>query len=76
MNGRCRDRSGTLAKSLAKNGPLPSLEIMRRAGRSIAAHNVDLKRLLEANILTAKQCDIDRRKKLFDISDGVKSYFR
>ncbi len=76
MNGRCRDRSGNLAKSLAKNGPLPSLEIMRCAGRSIAAHNVDLKRLFEANILTIKQCDIDRRKKLFDNFDGVKSDFR
>jgi hypothetical protein len=26
--------------------------------------------------LSAKQCDTDKRKKLFDLSDDVKSYFQ
>jgi DNA-binding MarR family transcriptional regulator len=75
-NVKCLHNEVRIIYELATHGPLPSLEIMRRTGRSISAHNIDIKRLLEANILSSKQCEIDKRKKLFDISDNVKSYFR
>ena len=75
-NIKCLHNEARIIYELANNGPLPSLEIMRRTGRSISAHNIDLKRLLEANVLSAKQCDIDKRKKLFDLSGDIKSYFR
>lgn len=75
-NVKCLHNEIRIVYELATNGPLPSLEIMRRTGRSISAHNIDIKRLLETNVLSAKQCDIDKRKKLFDISDDIKSYFR
>ncbi len=75
-NVKCLHNEIRIIYEIAANGPLPSLEIMRRTGRSIAAHNLDIKKLLEANVLFAKQCDIDKRKKLFDLSDDVKFYFR
>ena len=75
-NIKCLHNEVRIIYELATNGPLPSLEIMRRTGRSISAHNVDIQKLLQTNVLFAKQCDTDKRKKLFDLSDDVKSYFQ
>ena len=75
-NIKCLHNEVRIIYELATNGPLPSFEIMRRTGRSMSAHNVDIQKLLQTNALFAKQCDIDRRKKLFYLSDDVKSYFR
>ena len=75
-NIKCLHNEIRIIYELAAYGPLPSFEIMRRTGRSMSAHNVDLQKLLQTNVLFEKQCDTDKRKKLFDLSDDVKSYFR
>jgi hypothetical protein len=75
-NIKCLHNEIRIIYELAAYGPLPSFEIMRRTGRSMSAHNVDIQKLLQTNALFAKQCDTDKRKKLFDLSDDVKSYFR
>lgn len=61
-----------IIKEILENGPLPSLEIMKKTGRSISGHNQDLKRLVDIDALSVSSSDIDKRKKIYDISKELK----
>lgn len=56
-----------------ENGPIASLELMNKTGRSISGHNNDLKRLIDIGALDLKILQNDKRKRIYDISDDIKT---
>lgn len=58
---------------LAEKGPLPSLQIMREAGRSISGHNTDMKRLLSLGIIELVGSVEDRRQRFFALTEKTQS---
>jgi DNA-binding MarR family transcriptional regulator len=57
---------------ILSKGPLPSLDIMRMTGRSISAHNDDIKRLTMLGLIESRICQIDKRRKLYDLTDKAR----
>lgn len=57
---------------LAEKGPLPSLQIMREAGRSISGHNTDMKRLLSLGIIELVGSVEDRRQRFFALTEKAR----
>jgi hypothetical protein len=74
-NIKCLHNEIRIIKEILENGPLPSLDLMKKTGRSISGHNQDLKRLLDIEALTIKSSDLDKRKRIYDISDNLRTAF-
>ena len=74
-NIKCLHNEIRIKKEILENGPLPSLDLMKKTGRSISGHNQDLKRLLDIEALTIKSSDLDKRKRIYDISDNLRTAF-
>jgi hypothetical protein len=72
-NIKCLHNEVRIIKEILENGPLPSLEIMKKTVRSISGHNQDLKILVDINALTVNISTLDKRKKIYDISENIKS---
>lgn len=71
-NIKCLHNELRIIKEILENGPLPSLDLMKKTGRSISGHNQDLKRLLDIEVLKMKNSKSDKRKRIYDISDDIK----
>jgi len=41
-------------------------------GRSISAHNDDIKRLMMLGLIESRVCQIDKRHKLYDLTDKAR----
>ena len=74
-NVKCLHNELIIIKEIAENGPLPSLDLMKRTGRSISGHNQDIKRLLDIGSLKMEVSYDDKRKRIYDISENLKSTF-
>lgn len=74
-NIKCLHNEIRIIKEILENGPLPSLDLMKKTGRSISGHNQDLKRLLDIEALTIKSSELDKRKRIYDISDNLRTAF-
>ena len=74
-NVKCLHNELIIIKEIAENGPLPSLDLMKRTGRSISGHNQDIKRLLDIGVLKMEVSYDDKRKRIYDISENLKSTF-
>jgi DNA-binding MarR family transcriptional regulator len=61
---------------ILSNGPLPSLDIMKITGRSISAHNDDIKRLMMLGLIDSKVCELDKRRKLYDVTDKARQLLK
>lgn len=74
-NIKCLHNEIRIINEILKDGPLPSLDLMKRTGRSISGHNQDLKRLLDIEALTLKCSKADKRKRIYDVSDDLRAAF-
>lgn len=74
-NIRCLHNEIRIIKEILENGPLASLELMKKTGRSISGHNEDLKRLVDIGALEVKISKIDKRKRIYDLSENLRSIF-
>jgi predicted transcriptional regulator len=74
-NIRCLHNEIRIIKEILENGPLASLELMKKTGRSISGHNEDLKRLVDIGALEVKISKIDKRKRIYDLSENLISIF-
>jgi predicted transcriptional regulator len=72
---RCLHNEVIIIKEILENGPLPSLDLMKKTGRSISGHNQDLKRLLDIGALTMQISECDKRKRIYDISENLMGKF-
>ena len=72
---RCLHNEVIIIKEILENGPLPSLDLMKKTGRSISGHNQDLKRLLDIVALTMQISEYDKRKRIYDISENLMGKF-
>lgn len=61
---------------ILSNGPLRSLDIVKITGRSISAHNDDIKRLMMLGLIDSKVCEIDKRRKLYDVTDKARQLLK
>lgn len=68
-NIKCLHNELLIIKLILENGPLPSLDLMKKTGRSISGHNQDLKRLVDIGALTVHISKFDKRKRIYNISD-------
>jgi predicted transcriptional regulator len=50
-NIKCLHNEIRIIKEILENGPIASLDLMKKTGRSISGHNQDLKRLLDIGAL-------------------------
>jgi DNA-binding MarR family transcriptional regulator len=41
-------------------------------GRSISAHNDDVKRLVMLGLIESRVCQLDKRRKLYDLTDKAR----
>lgn len=69
---KCFHNEMRIIYEILANGPMPSLDIMKITGRSISAHNDDVKRLMVLGLIDSKVCEIDKRRKLYDITDKAR----
>lgn len=74
-NIKCLHNQFVIIKEILENGPIASLDLMKKTGRSISGHNQDLKRLLDIGALTVKISDNDKRKRIYDVSENLKTEF-
>jgi len=72
---KCLHNEIMIIAEIFENGPLPSLNLMKKTGRSISGHNQDLKRLIDIGALTLKKTEFDKRKRIYDISENLKTGF-
>jgi DNA-binding transcriptional regulator GbsR (MarR family) len=56
---------------ILKNGPLESMKILENTGSSISGHNLDIKRLVELNIIKLFENSSDKRKRFYTIDDRI-----
>lgn len=68
---RCLHNEIIIIKEILENGPLPSLDLMKKTGRSISGHNQDLKRLLDIGAINVQISECDKRKRIYDISEDL-----
>ena len=68
---RCLHNEIIIIKEILENGPLPSLYLMKKAGRSISGHNQELKRLLDIGAINVQISECDKRKRIYDISEDL-----
>ena len=71
-NIKCLHNELRIIKEILDNGPIASLELMNKTGRSISSHNNDLKRLIDIGALDLKISENDKRKRIYDISHNVR----
>jgi DNA-binding MarR family transcriptional regulator len=69
---KCFHNEMRVLYEILSKGPLPSLDIMRMTGRSISAHNDDIKRLTMLGLIESRICQIDKRRKLYDLTDKAR----
>jgi hypothetical protein len=74
-NIKCLHNELIIIKEILENGPLPSLDLMKRTGRSISGHNQDLKRLVDIGALTVEISEFDKRKRMYDLSENLRVTF-
>ncbi|WP_397590336.1 hypothetical protein [Sphingorhabdus sp.] len=74
-NIKCLHNELRIIKEILENGPIASLELMNKTGRSISSHNNDLKRLLDIGALEIKTSEVDKRKRIYDISESLRVTF-
>lgn len=74
-NIKCLHNEIIIIQKILENGPLPSLDLMRKTGRSISGHTEDLKRLVDIGALTVEISEFDKRKRIYDISDSIMNKF-
>ena len=74
-NVKCLHNELIIIKEILENGPLPSLELMKKTGRSISGHNQDLKRLCDIGALTMQISEHDKRKRIYDLSENLRTTF-
>ncbi len=74
-NIKCLHNELIIIKEILENGPLPSLDLMRKTGRSISGHNQDLKRLVDIGALNVRISECDKRKRIYDISEKLMDKF-
>lgn len=72
-NIKCLHNELRIIQQILENGPIASLELMNKTGRSISGHNNDLKRLIDIGALDLKILQNDKRKRIYDISDDIKT---
>ncbi len=70
-NIKCLHNELIIIKEILENGPLPSLDLMKKTGRSISGHNQDLKRLVDIGALNVQISESDKRKRIYDISENL-----
>jgi predicted transcriptional regulator len=68
---RCLHNEIIIIKEILENGPLPSLDLMKKTGRSISGHNQDLKRLLDIGAINVQVSECDKRKRIYYISEDL-----
>lgn len=71
---KCLHNEIRIVTEILENGPLASLELMKRTGRSISGHNHDLKRLVDIGGLIVKISEDDKRKRMYDVSENIKIF--
>lgn len=71
-NIKCLHNEIIIIQKILENGPLPSLDLMRKTGRSISGHTEDLKRLVDIGALNVKICEFDKRKRIYEISKNIR----
>lgn len=69
---RCLHNEARIIGELCVNGPMPSLEIMKKTGRSISGHTNDLNKLVSLGIIASKADDSDGRVKMYYLCDHVR----
>lgn len=72
---KCLHNEIMIITEIFEHGPLPSLNLMKRTGRSISGHNQDLKRLVDIGVLTLTKTEIDKRKRIYDITEDLRTAF-
>jgi DNA-binding MarR family transcriptional regulator len=70
-NIKCLHNELIIIKEILENGPLPSLDLMKKTGRSISGHNQDLKRLVDIGALNMQVSEYDKRKRIYHASDDL-----
>lgn len=70
-NVKCLHNQLMIIKEILENGPLPSLDLMKKIGRSISGHNQDLKRLLDIGAVNMQISECDKRKRIYFISESL-----
>lgn len=58
---------------LLTHGPAASMDILRETGRSVSAHNDDIKRLMQLGIIKYSVCSIDKRRRLYELTEDFKN---
>jgi DNA-binding MarR family transcriptional regulator len=74
-NIKCLHNEIRIIKEILENGPIASLDLMKKTGRSISGHNQDLKRLLDIGALEIKMSENDKRKRIYDLSENLRASF-
>lgn len=67
-----------IIKVISENKEIASMEICKITGRSISAHNADLKRLSQLGLITSSCSDNDKRKRIYSLSplgEALFAYF-
>lgn len=72
---KCLHNEIRIIKEILENGPIASLDLMKKTGRSISGHNHDLKRLVDIGALEIKTSEDDKRKRIYDISESLRATF-
>ncbi len=71
-NIKCLHNEIIIIQKILENGPLPSLDLMKKTGRSISGHTEDLKRLVDIGALNVSISEFDKRKRIYEISKNIK----
>ncbi len=71
-NIKCLHNEIIIIQKILENGPIPSLDLMKKTGRSISGHTEDLKRLVDIGALTVEISEFDKRKRIYDISKNIR----
>ena len=65
---KCVHNEIKIISLIAKKNKVPSLEILHETGRSISAHNSDLKRLSALGLIETSNGEFDKRQRLYSLT--------
>ncbi len=72
---KCLHNELRIIYEISVSGPLESMEILKRTGRSISGHNEDIKRLLQIGALRLTNISTDKRKRIYELTELIKNLF-
>lgn len=68
---KCLHNELKIIHEISVSGPLESMEILKRTGRSISGHNEYIKKLLQIGALRLTNISTDKRKRIYELTEII-----